>query len=654
MAFPPLYAPSTNFTDLAASLGIPRDRLDVEFTSISTFCAGLLQNLQQVQRSDGALANGVVTLDALSAGVKAAISGGWTPQGQWQGPGVKYEEGDYVEVDGLGYVCVIDHVSGADFSLDRVAGKWQSGFALSILQTQPEINTFAAAQGQTNFTLNSEIGANDAVLVYVNSQLTADFTTTATDVVLDAPATLADEIVVAHFRVVDQSLVNTLFQARDEAEAAAAAAADSETQAAISEAQAVASEARAVLAEANSLTSEQNAQSSEQNAALSETNAAQSATLAESESINASLAEDNVVRRILPGRYATFAAAAASPYAADGAFFVYEPDGGLYYFNTVSPLDVRTFAGLDAGQSASLAAVPVMKAALNRFDGLQVSGGAANAYTATSPAGQALAAYANGVRVAFQVAVSNTGAATLDVDGRGAIPITKLGGQALKAGDLIAGQFVEVVYGNGAFHLQTPNANANARALEALNGVADRLPYFSGVGQLALATLTAQGRALVDDASAAAQRSTLGLGALAVLNLITSAQFDDILPVSKGGTGASSAAAAQAALGVTQMEFYTDGNYELRIRFAGAPLSIQFGIVGPVPTNSSQTYPVIFRKPFAATPVVFVSGNGIGTSDSAQNIFGQGSVTGLEIKNLTVSQNISWLAAGIQNPAVSG
>jgi len=102
-------------------------------------------------------------------------------------------------------------------------------------------------------------------------------------------------------------------------------------------------------------------------------------------------------------------------------------------------------------------------------------------------------------------------------------------------------------------------------SIAGLTSAADRLPYYTGLGTATLATFTAAGRALIDDADATAQRTTLGLGTIATQNSntvsITGGSVTGItdLAVADGGTGASVAATAATNLGLGTASSVTFG-----------------------------------------------------------------------------------------------
>lgn len=64
----------------------------------------------------------------------------------------------------------------------------------------------------------------------------------------------------------------------------------------------------------------------------------------------------------------------------------------------------------------------------------------------------------------------------------------------------------------------TFSLTAGGRALGGVAGTANTFPYFSAANTVTLGAITAAGRALIDDANATAQRTTLGLGTMATQN----------------------------------------------------------------------------------------------------------------------------------------
>jgi len=90
---------------------------------------------------------------------------------------------------------------------------------------------------------------------------------------------------------------------------------------------------------------------------------------------------------------------------------------------------------------------------LDQIGGTVTYGGSSNAYTATSPSGHALTAYAAGNLYALKANHTNTGPATINIDGLGAKSIVTPAGAAMTASAIVSGGVYLLVYDGTSFQI---------------------------------------------------------------------------------------------------------------------------------------------------------------------------------------------------------
>lgn len=95
---------------------------------------------------------------------------------------------------------------------------------------------------------------------------------------------------------------------------------------------------------------------------------------------------------------------------------------------------------------------------------------------------------------------------------------------------------------------------ATITSLAALTTAADQVIYSSGANTLAVAALTAFGRSLIDDADAAAARTTLGLGSIATLSSVANANLANMADASIKGRASGAGVGAPTDLTGAQVK----------------------------------------------------------------------------------------------------
>lgn len=128
--------------------------------------------------------------------------------------------------------------------------------------------------------------------------------------------------------------------------------------------------------------------------------------------------------------------------------------------------------------------------------------------------------------------------------------------------------------------------NAALQSIAGLTTLADRSIYTTASNTYAVYTLTAAGRALLDDADAAAQRTTLGLGTAATVNTGTSGATIPLLSTANTWSDAQTFSSTAPTLVWAESDTSTLG----RIQLTGGDLYIQAGAAGAGSSGSGDLY----------------------------------------------------------------
>lgn len=172
--------------------------------------------------------------------------------------------------------------------------------------------------------------------------------------------------------------------------------------------------------------------------------------------------------------------------------------------------------------------------------------------------------------------------------------------------------------------IETEVNDAEIQCLRGVTSAADRLFYFTGSGTCSLATYTAAGRALDDDADNTAQRTTLGLGTIATQAannvLISGGAITGItdITVADGGTGVSTLTGLAKGNGTSPFsaaaqgtDYYAPGGTDVAVADGGSGASTpagartNYGIVDRVLMSQLSCVP---PATLGAAPTVRVGG----------------------------------------------
>ena len=164
---PPLPAPIdrlysyTGFQEGQGDNAFPGTRVDADFDQTNNAIDAILAAIGSILRSDGALANGSVTRNALAADVRLGLGASrpWKT-GQAYAP-------DETVTSGYGlYVCLVPHTASAVFNSDLILGRWEllADLSQAVSLAAGAIDTAALGPKAVTEPKLADGAANDRVI----------------------------------------------------------------------------------------------------------------------------------------------------------------------------------------------------------------------------------------------------------------------------------------------------------------------------------------------------------------------------------------------------------------------------------------------------------------------------------------------------------
>lgn len=225
----------------------------------------------------------------------------------------------------------------------------------------------------------------------------------------------------------------------------------------------------------------------------------------------------------LPGSTVVTLSDVNSAALADDALLVYNSTAGEFQFESGATL--RTTLGVDAAGTDNSTDLSISSA--TSYDYITLSAGQVLTINQVN--------LGTDVTGTLPVAQGGTGGTTASVARTNLLPSLTGNGSKLVAVnsgatdiEYIATSTLSITESQISDFGTYQAADAGLTSIAGLTTVADRMLYTTASDTYAVTTLTSAGRALLDDADAAAQRTTLGLGALATQDTITESQISDL------------------------------------------------------------------------------------------------------------------------------